>query len=33
MKCWSGYIKTGTQKIHNKTYNKCIRKPASKKGR
>ena len=27
MKCWAGYKKTGTQTIHGKTYNKCIRKP------
>jgi hypothetical protein len=31
MKCWAGYKKTGTQTIHGKTYNKCIRKPASGK--
>ena len=25
MKCWTGYRKTGTQTIHGKLYNKCVK--------
>ena len=25
MKCWKGYRKTGTQTIHGKRYNKCVK--------